>query len=231
MQIGFPRSYHECHPRKGLPAPDTRPLAGRKVMVDPGHGGSDVGAVGPAGGFEKEVNLSISLQLRERLLELGAEVRMTRDTDRKVGHPDGSQLDELKARVALANAWPAEIYVAVHANSNVRPDPNGSETYHSRQASQASRDLAAAVQTEMAKSPGFKNRGVQQADFHVLKNTSMPAILVETGFVSNPEEEKKLTQPEVQSQIAGSIAQGVVTVFGRANGAELENSPSQLLMS
>lgn len=197
-----------------IKAREYQPLQGKKIMVDPGHGGGDSGAVGPAGSKESLINLNVGLKLRDKLESLGAEVRMTRDTDRKVSHPDASQSEELRARVALANAWPAEVYVSVHANSNANSAAHGTETYHSRNASAKSKEMAANVHAEMVKATGFRDRKVKQADFYVIKNTNMPAILVETGFVSNPVEEAHLVNPEMQDKMAQAIANGVEQTFG-----------------
>ena len=191
-------------------------------MVDPGHGGGDAGARGPEGAKESMINLGVSLKLRDKLEALGAEVRMTRDTDRKVSHPDASQSEELRARVAMANSWPAQVYVSVHSNSAANPAAHGTETYHSRNASEKSKEMAAAVHKEMVGATGFRDRGVKAANFHVIKNTHMPAILVETGFVSNPVEEKHLTDPEMQDKMAQAITNGVEQVFGlNANRGEV----------
>lgn len=198
-----------------IEARDFQPLRGKRIMVDPGHGGSDTGAIGPAGTKESLVTLAVGLKLRDKLEELGADVRMTRDTDRKVsGNPDGTQKEELQARVALANSWPAEVYVSVHANSSTNSAAHGTETYHSRNASAKSREMAANVHEEMVKATGFRDRGVQEAGFYVIKNTNMPAILVETGFVSNPVEEAQLVSPDMQDKMAQAITNGVAKTFG-----------------
>jgi N-acetylmuramoyl-L-alanine amidase len=188
-------------------------LQGRRILIDPGHGGSDPGAGGPAGGRETDVNLGVSEKLRDKLESLGADVRMTRIDDTNVGKPGGKQIDELRARVAMANAWPAEVYVSVHSNSNRSPTPHGTETYHSRNASVTSKRLAEAVHQEMVEETGFQDRGVKAANFYVLKNTTMPAILVETGFISNPREERQMVDPQVQDNMASAISRGLQSVF------------------
>jgi N-acetylmuramoyl-L-alanine amidase CwlD len=190
------------------------PLRGTRIMVDPGHGGSDAGAIGPAGNKEANVNLNVGLKLRDKLVGLGADVRMTRDTDRNVSRPGAPQKEELRARVKLANEWPAEIYVSVHSNSATNAAAHGTETYHSRNASSASKRMAANVNAEMAKTTGFRNRGVKAANFHVIKNTHMPAVLVETGFISNPVEEGHLIDPAMQDKMAQAITNGVEQTFG-----------------
>lgn len=191
-----------------------KPLRGKRIMVDPGHGGGDAGAIGPEGSKESMINLGVSLKLRDKLKELGADVRMTRDTDRKVSHPGATQREELRARVAMANKWPAQVYVSVHANSAANAAAHGTETYHSRNASKASKRMAANVQAEMVKATGFRDRKVKEANFHVIKNTNMPAILVETGFVSNAVEEQHLINPETQDKMAQAITNGVEQTFG-----------------
>ncbi len=202
-----------------------KPLEGRRIMVDPGHGGNDPGAIGATGVRESDVNLAVSLKLRDKLTDLGAEVRMTRETDRSVAPPGSSRSEELQARVALANAWPAEVFVSVHANSNENRAAHGTETYHGRNASQASKNLARAVHQEMVSATGFRDRGVKEAGFYVITHTTMPAILVETGFLSNPVEEGHLAKPEMQEKIAQAITNGVTEVFG----AKVQEEPYLLV--
>ncbi len=227
-----PGKYHEmaAYPVRinSIEAREYHPLEDRKIMVDAGHGGTDPGARGPAGGRETDVNLGVSLKLRDKLEALGAEVRMTRETDTNVGVPGGPQREELKARVKLGNDWPAEVFVSVHSNSAANPAAHGTETYHSRNASQASRQLAAAVHGEMVDATGFRDRRVKAADFYVIKNTNMPAVLVETGFISNPVEEGHLVNPEMQDKMAEAITRGLDQVFGSVGLSEVAN-PSRVV--
>lgn len=185
-----------------------QPLSGRKIVLDPGHGGKFPGAIGPAGTKEKDVVLNVCLQLQQDLVELGAEVRMTRSTDTEV-LPGGGLREDLKARVDFANAWPADLFISVHANAAENTSATGTETFHARQASDRSKALAKLVQDAMIAEVGLKNRGVKASDFYVIRNTTMPGILVETGFLSNAQEEKKLADPGVQRQFATAIANGV----------------------
>lgn len=198
-----------------------QPLAGKKIMVDAGHGGSDPGARGPAGNTEANTNLAVSLKLRDKLVALGADVRMTRETDANVAYPGASQREELEARVAMANAWPAEVFVAVHSNSASNPEAHGTETYFSRNASQASKDFAKAVHEEMVPATGFRDRGVKSAAFYVIQHTNMPGILVEMGFISNATEEQEMIKPEVQDRIAQAITNGVRKTFYGNSAAEV----------
>ena len=188
------------------------PLAGKRVVIDPGHGGKFPGAIGPTGVKEKDVVLAISTILHQDLLELGAEVRMTRTGDTEV-LPGGSLRDDLKARVDIANEWPADLFISVHANANEQPGPNGTETYHSRSASDRSKTIAKLIQKSMVEDVKLNDRGVKASDFYVIKNTRMPATLLETGFLSNPAEEQKLADPAVQALFAHAIAKGVGDYF------------------
>jgi N-acetylmuramoyl-L-alanine amidase len=206
-----------------------QPLAGKKIMVDAGHGGSDAGAIGPGGGREADVNLAVATKLKDKLVALGAEVRMTRTTDSNVAYPGASQREELEARVALANSWPAEVFISVHSNSAANPEAHGTETYHSRNASQASKDLAKAVHAEMVPATGFRDRGVKSAAFYVITHTTMPGILVETGFISNAVEEKQLLNPEVQERMAAAISKGVEKVFFTNPESSQELASEELL--
>lgn len=185
------------------------PLQGLKIMVDPGHGGTDPGAIGPTGKREADVNLGVSLKLRDKLRALGAEVRVTRETDRNVGRPGAPQREELAARVALANSWPAELFISVHCNSAANPAAHGTEVYVARESSRASQDVAREVHRDMVDQTGLQGRGVKRANFHVIRHTHMPAILVETAFISNPTEEALLADNDFQHTLADSIASGV----------------------
>lgn len=211
-----------------IQAREYQPLSGKKIMVDAGHGGSDPGARGPSGGRESDVNLGTALKLRDKLEALGAEVKMTRTTDANVAYPGASQREELEARVALANAWPAEVFISVHSNSAANAEAHGTETYHSKNASSASKRLAAAVHAEMVPATGFRDRGVKEAAFYVITHTNMPAILVETGFMSNAVEEGHLLNPEVQDRMASAIAKGVQKTFF-TNEAGPTTAPERVL--
>ena len=183
-------------------------LSGKRIVVDPGHGGKFTGAVGPGGTQEKAVTLGVCLELVHDLVELGADVKLTRDSDSEV-IPGASVREDLKARVDIANNWPADLFISVHANSADHQSAQGTETYHSNKASDRSKALAKLVQQSLIAHVQLTDRGVKSSDFYVIKNTKMPAILVETAFISNPEEEKKLADPATQKLFAKSIATGV----------------------
>ncbi|MBN9414729.1 MAG: N-acetylmuramoyl-L-alanine amidase [Candidatus Eremiobacteraeota bacterium] len=187
-------------------------LSGRRVMIDPGHGGRFPGAVGPAGTQEKDVVLAVSKVLQADLVELGAEVRMTRSTDVEVA-PGASLRDDLKARVDLANDWPADLLISVHANSAENASAKGTETFHAIKASDRSKTLAKLLQKSMIDDIGLTDCGVKASNFYVIKNTKMPATLVELGFISNPGEEQILADPAMQTRFGHSLSKGVADYF------------------
>src|SRR5215471_16689026 len=148
-----------------------------KICIDPGHGGTDTGAIGPSGLTEASVALAIGLYLKEDLLALGLAVRMTRETDVFI---------ELGQRCAIANDWCADYFVSVHLNCN-GPSTSGIETLYKTSSGKA---LAGPIQEAMVEATNDKNRGlVCRNDLYVLNGTNMPAALAETGFISNPQYE------------------------------------------
>ena len=202
------------------------PLSGRRVMIDPGHGGRFPGAIGPAGTKEKDVVLAVSKILEADLVEMGAEVRMTRSSDVEVA-PGGSLRDDLKARVDMANSWPADLFISVHSNSAENSSAKGTETFHAVQASDRSKTLAKLLQKSMIDDIGLTDRGVKASNFYVIKNTRMPASLVELGFISNPGEEQVLASPAMQLRFGHALSKGVADYFA-VEAHVKPDGPSQL---
>ena len=195
----YPSPYPAPNP---YPSPSVNvPNRGRGVIVvDPGHGGPDPGAIGN-GVYEKHVTLPISLKLGRILQQMGYSVVYTRTDDIDL---------DLEPRVRLAERVNAEVFVSVHANAlEARSSEiSGVETYHAR-GSAISRQLASFVHDQIVSGTGALDRGVRGAGFYVIKHTSMPAILVETGFVTNPREAANLNNPAYQDRMAASTARGV----------------------
>lgn len=176
-----------------------------KICIDPGHGGADPGAVGPTGLKEKDVNLAVAKQVAA-LLKPIANVKLTRTTDIAVS---------LKDRAHISNAWGADYFISLHANSFTSRTVGGVETWAYAPGGQGEK-LARAVQAELVKATGFANRGIKfNSRFAVLRDTKAPAILTETGFISNPTEEKLLRDPAFQAKVAKTIAQGVANHLGK----------------
>ncbi|WP_019851359.1 N-acetylmuramoyl-L-alanine amidase [Desulfitobacterium sp. PCE1] len=187
-------------------------LAGLTIVVDPGHGGKDVGAVGSSGSYEKNSTLPVGLYLADLLRQAGAKVVMTRTGDTSPAGADYTELKDLQARVKIANQIPADLYVSIHNDAFSNPEAGGVTTYISADNPKAEegRKLASAVQQELIKQVGLQDRKVKTANFYVIKNTTMPAILVELGFISNPVEEKLITDPEFQKKSAMGIYRGIL---------------------
>ncbi len=188
------------------PTYGTQPQARRRapngrvvIVVDPGHGGKDSGAPGLGGLLEKNVVLPISQRVASVLEQNGVQVVLTRNSDYFV---------ELQGRVDLADRANADLFVSVHSNSiEGRPDVNGLETYYY----DSGYDLARVVHNTILESiPSLRNRGVRKARFYVLRKSSMPSILVETGYMSGVEDNPRLGSPEYQNRMADAIAQGIL---------------------
>ncbi|WP_371369083.1 hypothetical protein SRRS_23980 [Sporomusa rhizae] len=188
---------------------DSGVLRGKTIVVDPGHGGSNPGAV-DNGTKEADNNLAVSLKLRDKLTRAGAKVVMTRETDRTVA-PEGSSLgQELAKRVDIAENNNADMFVSVHSNSNPDPSIYGTMTFFP---SGKSSKLALEVQDNIIRETGAVDKGTSPATFYVLRNTTMPSILVEMGFVSNPNEAIKLRDDSYRNKIAQGIFNGIVKYF------------------
>ncbi len=214
-----------------------------RIIIDPGHGGKDPGAIGKYGTKEKDVVLEIAFYLKDILEEeLGVEVLMTRDDDRFL---------ELSQRTEFANRNQAKLFISIHANSNRNRRIHGVSTYflgpentedardvanlensvinlenESRYAdlsqeryilsaiaqniyNKESQDLADLVQREISRECNLRDLGVRQAGFYVLWGASMPNILIETGFISNPDEERLLKNKSFQKKQAQAIFRSI----------------------
>lgn len=178
-----------------------------KVCIDPGHGGYDSGAVGPNGTLEKNVNLAISLKTGKILKANGIEIVYTRTSD-SVSWP-ANVLKDLQTRCDIANNASVDYFVCIHANS-AGPSASGTETFYSP-GSVKGQKLAESIQKEIINATGLFNRGIKTENFYVLNHTDAPAVLVETAFISNPNEEKLLNSDVFQNTMAQAIAKGVMS--------------------
>lgn len=177
------------------------------IVVDAGHGGVDDGCLG-GGMLEKEINLQIAVAVKKRLEERGFRVLMLRETDEYLAKEE---------RVELANSYQADAYISIHQNTYEGSDKSvsGIETwYDGADDTRDNQRLAMLVHQETIRSTGAKERELWGiADFCVTGKTLMPACLIETGFLSNPEEGRKLSTAEYQEKIAEGIAKGVELYF------------------
>ena len=191
----------------------SRAVMGHTVVIDPGHGGSDSGAIGPSGVCEKDVALAVAARTKELLTKAGAHVIMTRTDDVDVAYAGSSASRELQARVDVGAAHEeAELFLSVHCNSFSNPDANGMETYYYPKTDEDER-FAVLLNEELAAAGGLYNRGVKDARFYVLRHSAIPASLVELGFISNPEEEKLLADAAYQETLAQALFRAVARYF------------------
>ena len=234
--------------------PPTPRRTGPVIVVDPGHGGVESGAVGPSGLKEKDVALDLARRLAARLAREGVTAVLTRDEDRVLG------LDE---RTAVANHNKAELFVSIHLNAARGKKALGAETYYlatdatddeartlaglenrapaggpapaagagpdpslelilwdlaqNRHLEESAR-LAEAIQREMNELTGTRDRGVRQAPFTVLMGATMPAILVEAGFISNPEEEARFKDDAYKDKVVEALVRAIGAFRARTEG-------------
>lgn len=228
----------------------------RTIVIDPGHGGTETGAIGPSGIQEKELTLALARELEARLEQSGLRVVLTRNEDANVPHDN---------RTAIANQNKADLFISIHLNSSLGQGAHGAETYFlSAEATDASAARAAAaenlegapqeappadpeamedlqlilwdlaqshhmaesqrfaklVQGELNQALQLRDRGVKQAPFRVLMGAAMPAVLVELGFLSNPDEETKLQDPEYRGALIAALTRAI-----QRYKAQVENRP------
>ena len=174
-----------------------------KICIDAGHGGIDAGAVN-GNYYEKEAALMIACKLGKALALAGVEVIYTRKDDSNI---------ELEERTTFANKNAADYFISIHLNAATNKQANGIETFAYNEGSTAYK-LAGAVQKELIAKTGATDRKVKTANFYVLRKTAMPAILVETGFISNDVEAKALFTDGYQTIIANAIAKAVLSFLG-----------------
>lgn len=168
------------------------------VMIDPGHGGKDPGAIGIGGLQEKDVILPISQRVAAILEQQGIQVILTRTSDYFV---------DLAPRVDMAKQKRADLFVSIHANSIAnRPDVSGLETYYF----DSGQRLAQTIHNNILQSLDIKDRRVRKARFYVLRKNTIPAVLVEVGFVTGVQDSPRLGTSAYQNQMAQAIANGIL---------------------
>jgi N-acetylmuramoyl-L-alanine amidase len=194
----------------------------RLIVIDPGHGGSDTGAM-HNGLVEKVLTLDISMRLRTILTSRGWTVKMTRERDVDVVAPDDDARTELQGRCDVANNAGARLFVSVHINAFTTSDLNGTTTYYYKPGDET---FAEAVQHRLIPLLGTKDDGVKHENLYVVRHTTMPAILVETAFLSNPDDAAKLRNPAFLQNVAEGIADGIGDYAGSPNTIPATSSMS-----
>ncbi|MBP1935832.1 N-acetylmuramoyl-L-alanine amidase [Paenibacillus sediminis] len=184
------------------PAPDNH--NGKKIVViDAGHGAKDPGAIGINNMQEKVQNLALALKVQNLLKnDPNISVVLTRSDDTFL---------ELSERVKIAEDLKADIFISIHANSSTSPTASGVETYYQRS---ESIPLAKVMHKYLVSSSGLKDRGVAYGNFHVIRETTMPAVLLEAGYISNAGDEAKMFTDSFRNNVAGGIVAGIKEYLG-----------------
>ncbi len=171
-----------------------------KIFLDPGHGGTDPGAISPINGlFESEINLDIAKRVEKILFEKGYDVAISRYDDSNV---------RLGTRARLANEFGADYFISIHGNSFPSENVTGLETFYYKRGT-TSEKLADNILDEMVKATGLRNLGSKERNLAVLRLTDMPATLLEYGFLTNPKEVENLESPEYRQLLAEAIVEGL----------------------
>lgn len=191
-------------PRSLATVPSTIPNGRRVVVIDPGHGGPDPGAIGIGGLRETDIVLDIGQQVTSLLERQGITVVLTRNGEYDLG---------LEPRVQMAERANATIFVSIHANAMPanRTDISGIETYYY----DSGKQLASVIHQTILEDTGARDRRIRQARFYVIRRTTMPAVLVEVGFVTGVEDATQLNTPAYRSRMAAAIARGILRYLGQ----------------
>ncbi len=178
------------------------PLKGKTIVLDPGHGGKDVGSIGGAGTYEKDVTLLTARNVERKLKEQGARVVMTREADTTIS---------LKERTAIAQTEQADLFISIHFDAFETGDVYGMTTYYNKP---QDRGIAETLHDQLFKTDmDTKDRGVQFGDYHVIRENAKPAVLLELGYISNRTEEARMKTESFQARISKAIASGVIEVL------------------
>ncbi len=193
------------------------------IILDAGHGGEDCGAIGDNGVYEKDLNLSVTLEIGKQLMEAGYVVVYTRTDDRLLYGPDEDikgirKISDLKNRCKVAARYPDSIFVSIHMNSFASSKYSGLQVYYSEE-NPESREIAVSIQDEVRDTlQPQNNRVIKKGDnIYVLEHVTNPAVLIECGFLTNPEECLKLSQKEYQKSLSFAIVCGIIDYVENRN--------------
>ena len=187
-------------------------LEGKTIVIDPGHGGVDIGTTGLTyGTSEKEVNLTVAQNIKRELEErTAAIVVLTREKDIDLGR---NQKESLQKRIQIADKASADLYISIHHDAFTDPSVNGITVHYSSHQNM-SKKLAKVLNSSIFKHTiNAKNRGIRDSDYYVLKNNSAPSVLLELGFTSNKEDEIRMVSKDFQNKTSVSIVDGIIEFF------------------
>lgn len=176
------------------------------IVIDPGHGGEDPGKVGVNDVLEKDLNLQVAQKVQKLMDEAGIEIVMTREDDNV---PTAKKKD-LEERIQLINSTNPTLALCIHQNSYPDAAIKGAQVFYYTPSEEA-KEAATIVQEELRTVDPSNTRAIKANDtYYMLKNTKVPTIIVECGFLTNPEEAEKLTNEEYQDQLAKAICDGII---------------------
>jgi len=192
------------------------PVTNKVIVLDPGHGGIDPGAIGKSGTKEKDVNLDIVLKIQGLLEQSGCITQLTRAVDESIHDINSSRRknSDLKNRKIIADTSQANAFISVHLNSFPQSRYKGVQSFYPKESEQG-KLLAVNIQKELKTTLGINDNREALAirDIYILKNTSIPSVIVECGFLSNPEEETRLASEKYREKIAWGIYLGIMRFF------------------
>lgn len=191
----------EANTNVSSPIQSNGTLAGRHIVLDPGHGGHDPGAIGIQGTYEKNLTLSIAKNVVRSLNQAGATVTLTRDGDFFV---------PLERRAQISNNYRTDAFLSLHFNAFPILSAQGMSTYYY---GNLGKEVAYEVQSALRDKVPLHSRGVIYSDFNVLRNTVAPAVLIELGFITNPHDYHVIQTNEYQEQVGQAITQGLINYF------------------
>lgn len=194
--------------------PDNTSLSSFTVVIDPGHGGFDPGKVGVDGTLEKDINLAISLKLKDLLEQENIKVIITRTEDKAVGQTEGEakKQEDMRSRVEMINESNADLAVSIHQNSFTEESSKGAQVFYHPE-SEAGEKLALLIQEKIKQSVDDDNHRQAKSNdsYYMLKKTTCPIVIVECGFLSNYAESALLNEEAYQKKIAEGIKEGILS--------------------
>ncbi len=195
-----------------------RIMLNKVIIIDAGHGGIDGGTVSKSGVCESHINLSIALKVRKLLEQDGAVVLLTRNKDIGLYTEEGSirkkKNEDLRNRKKIRDESNADLFISIHMNSFTDSKYYGAQTFYPKN-SEESKKVSEYIQEELIKvlDDGNHRKPKEKSDVYLLKESSIPMVLIECGFLSNPQEEKLLQDAKYQEKVAWSIYTGMMKYF------------------
>lgn len=195
------------------------PTTNKVIVIDPGHGGIDPGAIGKTGVYEKEINLNIALNLQALLEQSGCVTQLTRAIDESIHDQDKNSIrakknSDLKNRKKIIDSSQADAYISIHLNSFPQERYKGVQSFYPRDNDESKR-LAENIQNELKATLQITDNrdALPIKEVYLMQNTNIPSVIVECGFLSNSEEEKNLTDEAYRRKVAWGIYLGIMKYF------------------